>query len=132
MLPTTGSSPTLQAGTTEARNLYCSEFNRTSAPTVTVLNIVRSKEVTPLEKQHSLRLAHREKVIEHKLIQENLTYKQQFVDGVNFRYIENVKGVSQKNKFTLNNTLLKPFFGYSIPFQFLFPDTDYLQNNKSL
>lgn len=48
MLPATGSSSTLQAGTTEARNPDRSEFNRTSVPTVTVLDIetstVRSKK----------------------------------------------------------------------------------------
>lgn len=37
-----------------------------------------------------------------------------------------------KKQFAPNNTLLKPFFGYYIPFEFLFPDSDYLQNNKIL
>lgn len=109
MLPTTGSSSTLQAGTTEARNPDRSEFNRTSVPTVTVLDIetstVRSKKKSPSEKQHSLRPAHREKVIEHKLVRENFTYKQRFVDIVKLRNKENVRRFVKK-QFAPNNTLL--------------------------
>lgn len=104
MLPTTGSSSTLQAGTTEARNPDRSEFNRTSVQTVTVLDIEKST-VTPLEKQHSLRPAHRENVIEHKLVRENLTYKQRFVDIVKLRNKENVRRFVKK-QFAPNNTLL--------------------------
>lgn len=70
---------------------YCNGFGHWN------INCPLKKEVTPLEKQHSLRPAHREKVIEHKLVRENLTYKQRFVDIVKFRNKENVRRFVKKN-----------------------------------
>lgn len=84
-----------------------------------------------MEKQHSLRPAHREKVIEHKLVRENLTYKQRFVDIVKFSNKENVRRFVKKT-ICAEQYIIEPFFGYYIPFEFLFPDSDYLQNNKIL
>lgn len=67
MLPTPGSSSTLQAGTTEVRNPDRTEFYRTSVYTVTDSDIGAStvrlkREVRPLENQHQPRPVHREKV----------------------------------------------------------------------
>lgn len=84
-----------------------------------------------MEKQHSLRPAHREKVIEHKLVRENLTYKQRFVDIVKFSNKKNVRRFVKKT-ICAEQYIIEPFFGYYIPFEFLFPDSDYLQNNKIL
>lgn len=97
MLPTPGSSSTLQAGTTEVRNPDRTEFNRTSVYTVTDSDIGAStvrlkREVRPLENQHQPIPVHREKVRENKLVKENLTYKHESLHVVEFRNTGNVKG----------------------------------------